>query len=170
MQEQLGIFLCCLSSSPAALCRSSSWLQWYKFIFSSCIFPAVPMWHVVNLVSCHNLLLRCVVALTSGRLKAHGSECYSGSDDRGQNGLWSRDSGIHWKQQVFPKHRGRESKTSVTERENEREGIWEQAGRATEIMKKEWETWIRGGVDGDVEIHIISGCICSVGSCPQNQY
>lgn len=23
---------------------------------------------------------------------------------------------------------------------------WEQAGRATEIMKKEWETWMRGGV------------------------
>lgn len=91
-------------------------------------------------------------ARTSGRLKAHGSPFYSRSDDRGQNGLWSRDGGIHWKQHVFPKQRGRKGerkKKRVTERER-RGRIWEQAGRATELMKNEWETWIRGGVDGEM--------------------
>lgn len=151
MPEQLGIFLRCLSSSPAALCRPSLLLQWYKFIFSSCISPAAPAWHVVNLVSRHNLLLRGCTARTSGRLKAHGSEFYSRSDDRGQNGLWSRDGGIHWKQQVFPKQRGRNRERKRRGWQRERGGrIWEQAGRATELMKNEWETWIRGGVDGEM--------------------
>lgn len=53
----------------------------------------------------------------------------------------------------FPKaerEREVEKKNSVTKRQRR----WKQAGRAREIMKKEWETWIRGGVDGEVEGYI----------------